>query len=180
MEPDSLTVQNANPYEKNLLNVNGPNLKKKYQQIQNSETVWKNLQMFGRSHSVLCIFFCYKVIAVSSLFWRTNLKVNFRHLKGEDITSLNHKELMVLEDALENGISSIRDRQACIISIITYGRSSSSYLHINFSFFDYSSEIIIYFFLHFWNSEWDCEDSKEKCKWGNSLYVSLLLSFIRI
>lgn len=35
-----------------------------------------------------------------------------RHLKGEDITSLNHLELMALEEALENGLTSIRDKQA--------------------------------------------------------------------
>lgn len=40
----------------------------------------------------------------------------FRHLKGEDISSLNYKELMVLEDALESGLMSLRDKQACVIS----------------------------------------------------------------
>jgi hypothetical protein len=35
-----------------------------------------------------------------------------RHLKGEDITSLNHMDLMALEEALENGLASIRDKQA--------------------------------------------------------------------
>nr|AEA76417.1 putative GLO1 [Catharanthus roseus] len=46
-----------------------------------------------------------------------SMQIELRHLKGEDITSLNHKELMVLEDALENGISSIRDRQSEIVKI---------------------------------------------------------------
>nr|QQL01546.1 GLOBOSA [Ceropegia sandersonii] len=46
-----------------------------------------------------------------------SMQIELRHLKGEDISSLNHKELMVLEDALENGISSIRDRQSEIIKI---------------------------------------------------------------
>lgn len=36
----------------------------------------------------------------------------FRHLKGEDITSLNYKELMSLEDALENGLTGVRDKKA--------------------------------------------------------------------
>ncbi|CAN1130463.1 Agamous-like MADS-box protein MADS9 [Linum perenne] len=40
-----------------------------------------------------------------------NMQIELRHLRGEDITSLNYKELMVLEDGLENGLSGIRDRQ---------------------------------------------------------------------
>lgn len=36
---------------------------------------------------------------------------NFRHLKGEDISSLNYRELMILEDALENGLTGIREKQ---------------------------------------------------------------------
>ncbi|KAJ0086925.1 hypothetical protein Patl1_08269 [Pistacia atlantica] len=35
-----------------------------------------------------------------------SMQIKLRHLKGEDITSLNHKELMAIEDALENGHSS--------------------------------------------------------------------------
>nr|BAG68951.1 PISTILLATA like protein [Hydrangea macrophylla] len=40
-----------------------------------------------------------------------NMQIELRHLKGEDVTSLNHKELMALELALENGLASIRDRK---------------------------------------------------------------------
>nr|AWD93714.1 GLOBOSA1 [Nicotiana benthamiana] len=41
-----------------------------------------------------------------------NMQIELRHLKGEDITSLNnHRELMMLEDALENGLTSIRNKQ---------------------------------------------------------------------
>ncbi|CAN6721017.1 unnamed protein product [Malus baccata var. baccata] len=40
-----------------------------------------------------------------------SMQVELRHLKGEDITSLNHVELMALEEALENGLTSIRDKQ---------------------------------------------------------------------
>nr|Q03488.1 RecName: Full=Floral homeotic protein FBP1; AltName: Full=Floral-binding protein 1 [Petunia x hybrida]AAA33731.1 transcription factor [Petunia x hybrida] len=40
-----------------------------------------------------------------------NMQIELRHLKGEDITSLNHRELMILEDALENGLTSIRNKQ---------------------------------------------------------------------
>jgi len=36
--------------------------------------------------------------------------INFRHLKGDDINSLNYKELISLEDALENGLLTIRDK----------------------------------------------------------------------
>ncbi|CAN4076610.1 unnamed protein product [Withania somnifera] len=40
-----------------------------------------------------------------------NMQIELRHLKGEDISSLNYRELMILEDALENGLTSIRDKQ---------------------------------------------------------------------
>jgi hypothetical protein len=43
-----------------------------------------------------------------------------RHMKGEDITSLNHKELMLLEEALGNGLSSIRERQVRTKIVIIY------------------------------------------------------------
>ncbi|KAE8659001.1 Floral homeotic protein GLOBOSA [Hibiscus syriacus] len=34
-----------------------------------------------------------------------SMQIELRHLKGEDITSLPYKELMALEDALENGLT---------------------------------------------------------------------------
>ncbi|PSS31879.1 Floral homeotic protein like [Actinidia chinensis var. chinensis] len=40
-----------------------------------------------------------------------SMQIELRHLKGEDITSLHHKELMALEEALENGLSGIREKQ---------------------------------------------------------------------
>ncbi|PSS00121.1 Floral homeotic protein like [Actinidia chinensis var. chinensis] len=40
-----------------------------------------------------------------------NMQIELRHLKGEDITSLHHKELMALEEALENGLAGIREKQ---------------------------------------------------------------------
>ncbi|CAL1362561.1 unnamed protein product [Linum trigynum] len=39
-----------------------------------------------------------------------NMQIELRHLRGEDITSLNYKELMVLEQGLENGLAGIRDK----------------------------------------------------------------------
>ncbi|XP_059453640.1 floral homeotic protein GLOBOSA-like isoform X2 [Corylus avellana] len=39
------------------------------------------------------------------------MQIELRYLNGEDITSLNPRELILLEEALENGISSIRERQ---------------------------------------------------------------------
>ncbi|KAJ4700763.1 MADS-box transcription factor [Melia azedarach] len=41
-----------------------------------------------------------------------SMQIKLRHLKGEDLTSLNHKELMAIEDALENGLISIRDKES--------------------------------------------------------------------
>ncbi|KAK3428248.1 hypothetical protein EUGRSUZ_E01006 [Eucalyptus grandis] len=40
-----------------------------------------------------------------------NLQIQLRHLKGEDITSLNHRELIILEDTLENGLGCVRDQK---------------------------------------------------------------------
>ncbi|GMH21597.1 hypothetical protein Nepgr_023439 [Nepenthes gracilis] len=41
-----------------------------------------------------------------------NMQIELRHLKGEDITSLQFRELMRIEEALENGLTGIRNRQA--------------------------------------------------------------------
>nr|GMC48932.1 Type II (MIKC) MADS-box transcription factor [Ipomoea batatas] len=43
-----------------------------------------------------------------------NMQIELRHLKGEDISSLNYRELMILEDALQNGLRSISEKQAII------------------------------------------------------------------
>jgi hypothetical protein len=43
-----------------------------------------------------------------------------RHLKGEDITSLKPRELILLEEALENGYSSIRERLVSTKIVIIY------------------------------------------------------------
>ncbi|XP_027089801.1 floral homeotic protein PMADS 2-like [Coffea eugenioides] len=47
-----------------------------------------------------------------------SMQIELRHLKGEDITSLNYKELMILEDALENGLAGLREKQSEIIKMI--------------------------------------------------------------
>ncbi|KAL2496922.1 Floral homeotic protein PISTILLATA [Forsythia ovata] len=39
------------------------------------------------------------------------MQTELRHLSGEDISTLNYKELMTLEEALENGISSLKAKQ---------------------------------------------------------------------
>ncbi|KAL3630034.1 hypothetical protein CASFOL_023018 [Castilleja foliolosa] len=40
-----------------------------------------------------------------------SMQIELRHLKGEDISTLNCKELMLLEEALENGIETLRAKQ---------------------------------------------------------------------
>ncbi|KAL2585811.1 hypothetical protein AAZV13_13G015900 [Glycine max] len=40
-----------------------------------------------------------------------SMQIELRHLKGDDINSLNYKELMALEDALETGLVSVREKQ---------------------------------------------------------------------
>ncbi|KAH0931803.1 hypothetical protein HID58_008920, partial [Brassica napus] len=41
-----------------------------------------------------------------------NLQLELRHLKGEDIQSLNLKNLMAVEHAIEHGLDKVRDHQA--------------------------------------------------------------------
>ncbi|KAK7282688.1 hypothetical protein RIF29_11664 [Crotalaria pallida] len=36
-----------------------------------------------------------------------SMQIELRHLKGEDINSLNYKELMALEEALDNGLNGV-------------------------------------------------------------------------
>ncbi|KAM7507791.1 hypothetical protein LguiA_018244 [Lonicera macranthoides] len=39
------------------------------------------------------------------------MQVELRHMKAEDITSLHFRELMAIEDALQNGLENIRDKK---------------------------------------------------------------------
>ncbi|MCI58633.1 PISTILLATA, partial [Trifolium medium] len=39
------------------------------------------------------------------------MEIELRHLKGENITSMNLKELMALESSLENGLTCVRDKK---------------------------------------------------------------------
>ncbi|MFQ6623023.1 hypothetical protein Gotur_002119 [Gossypium turneri] len=55
-----------------------------------------------------------------------NMQIELRHLKGEDITSLPYKELMAIEDALENGLTYVRGKQD--------SRFCLNYLHNTFIF----------------------------------------------
>nr|UPY89960.1 MADS transcription factor [Consolida ajacis] len=41
-----------------------------------------------------------------------NMQIELRHLKGEDLTSLNPKELIPIEAALQNGLTEVRAKQA--------------------------------------------------------------------
>uniref|UniRef100_Q1W5B7 MADS box protein n=3 Tax=Lilium TaxID=4688 RepID=Q1W5B7_LILLO len=40
-----------------------------------------------------------------------NMQIQLRHLKGEDLNSLQPKELIPIEEALENGIRGVREKQ---------------------------------------------------------------------
>ncbi|XP_077226086.1 agamous-like MADS-box protein MADS9 [Tasmannia lanceolata] len=40
-----------------------------------------------------------------------NMQIKLRHLKGEDITSLHPKELISIEEALQNGVTAVREKQ---------------------------------------------------------------------
>ncbi|XP_076943050.1 agamous-like MADS-box protein MADS9 [Bidens hawaiensis] len=41
-------------------------------------------------------------------------QIELRHLKGEDLTSLKYEELIGYEEALENGLTNIRERKVCL------------------------------------------------------------------
>nr|BAD13496.1 MADS-box protein [Asparagus officinalis] len=40
-----------------------------------------------------------------------NMQIKLRHLKGEDLNPLTPKELIPIEDVLQNGLDSVRDKQ---------------------------------------------------------------------
>ncbi|KAJ0786256.1 putative transcription factor MADS-MIKC family [Helianthus annuus] len=44
-----------------------------------------------------------------------SMQIELRHLKGEDITSLNYEELIGYEDALENGLTNIREKKEQVL-----------------------------------------------------------------
>uniref|UniRef100_A0AAU7LJG6 MADS62 n=1 Tax=Hippophae rhamnoides TaxID=193516 RepID=A0AAU7LJG6_9ROSA len=46
-----------------------------------------------------------------------NMNVELKHLNGVDITSLNHRELMALEDALDDGLVNIRCKKVSLINL---------------------------------------------------------------
>ncbi|KAL8521637.1 hypothetical protein ACS0TY_011964 [Phlomoides rotata] len=54
-----------------------------------------------------------------------SMQIELRHLKGEDISTLNYKELMVLEEALENGISTLKAKQ------MEFVRMMRKHVHLN-------------------------------------------------
>nr|ASY97767.1 PI [Cercidiphyllum japonicum] len=54
-----------------------------------------------------------------------SMQVELRHIKGEDITSLQYKELMTIEESLENGLAIIRDKQERILMLAEEDKSLS-------------------------------------------------------
>uniref|UniRef100_A0A8F5XZE8 MADS-box transcription factor 2 n=2 Tax=Paphiopedilum TaxID=53064 RepID=A0A8F5XZE8_9ASPA len=47
-----------------------------------------------------------------------NMQIELRHLKGEDLNSLNPKELIPIEEALQNGLTSVRDKQMNFLKLL--------------------------------------------------------------
>ncbi|KAG6776117.1 hypothetical protein POTOM_019621 [Populus tomentosa] len=47
-----------------------------------------------------------------------SMQIELRHLKGEDISSLHHTELMAIEEALDAGLAAVRKKQASTIYFI--------------------------------------------------------------
>ncbi|KAL0927041.1 hypothetical protein M5K25_001194 [Dendrobium thyrsiflorum] len=47
-----------------------------------------------------------------------NMQIELRHLKGEDLNSLNPKELIPIEEALQNGLSGVRDKQMDFLKML--------------------------------------------------------------
>ncbi|KAI8014968.1 Agamous-like MADS-box protein MADS9 [Camellia lanceoleosa] len=63
-----------------------------------------------------------------------SMQIELRHLKGEDITSLHHKELMAIEEALENGLGSVREKQMEYIDMMEKNKKmlEEENNHLNF------------------------------------------------
>nr|AIC75373.1 MADS-box transcription factor GLOBOSA-like protein [Camellia sinensis] len=63
-----------------------------------------------------------------------SMQIELRHLKGEDITSLHHKELMAIEEALENGLGSVREKQMEYIDMMEKNKKmlEEENKHLNF------------------------------------------------
>nr|BAI78360.1 GLO-like MADS-box protein [Orchis italica] len=47
-----------------------------------------------------------------------NMQIEPRHLKGEDLNSLNPKELIPIEEALQNGLAGVRDKQMDFLKML--------------------------------------------------------------
>ncbi|XP_010911265.1 lactoylglutathione lyase isoform X1 [Elaeis guineensis] len=59
---------------------------------------------------IYCTSFCWPIL-IYWVFHGDFFTVIARHLKGEDLNSLSPKELIPIEDALQNGLISVRDKQ---------------------------------------------------------------------
>nr|ACR37366.1 unknown [Zea mays] len=46
-----------------------------------------------------------------------NMQIQLRHLKGEDLNSLQHRELIAIEEGLQNGQTNMREKQAVILTL---------------------------------------------------------------
>ncbi|KAL8536772.1 hypothetical protein ACS0TY_012081 [Phlomoides rotata] len=75
--------------------------------------------------SVLCEAQVSVIIFASSGKMHEFCNPSTTHLKGEDISTLNYKELMVLEEALENGISTLKAKQ------MEFVRMMRKHVHLN-------------------------------------------------
>nr|BAH03322.1 MADS-box transcription factor [Habenaria radiata] len=47
-----------------------------------------------------------------------NMQIELRHLKGEDLNSLNPKELIPIEEALQNGLTSVREKKKDFLKML--------------------------------------------------------------
>ncbi|XP_043719375.1 agamous-like MADS-box protein MADS9 isoform X3 [Telopea speciosissima] len=47
-----------------------------------------------------------------------NMHIELRHLKGEDVNTLHHKELATIEEALENGLTNVRAKEMEIFKML--------------------------------------------------------------
>ncbi|KAH7685306.1 MADS box transcription factor domain-containing protein [Dioscorea alata] len=52
-----------------------------------------------------------------------NMQIELRHLKGEDLNSLNPKELIPIEEALQNGLTNVRDKQMDYLKMLKKNES---------------------------------------------------------
>nr|BAD13495.1 MADS-box protein [Asparagus officinalis] len=88
-----------------------------------------------------------------------NLQIKLRHLKGEDLNSLNPRELIPIEEALQNGMTNVRAKQMDFLKM----------LKLNGKMLEEENEKLAYYLHH---QELAMERNRHGCHQGGTDYAS--------